>query len=329
MPCDAGDARIFSKEMTHTDNQGDNEEQKAKRYYYHSDHLGSAQFVTDWKGRQYEHIEYMPYGELWIDEVVAGLDKLPFRFTGKELDEETGLYYYGARYLDPKYSRWLSGDPALNEYMTGFSIGEGGIYNTVNFNVYHYGGNNPIKYTDPTGNDHIAGNQYTGGTLDWYFKMQNLNQSNNNSSADQDLLENRVIMGTHGISNNGPCFAMALFGVAQSRTGKNMTPEQVIDGLKYLIENEIIKSDYTVINKEGVINYALDILGSNEQALETKNANEAQASTVKTKENTYGYVHFAEADSEGKLLWDPLGEVTIINIDRTDYFKFQPKEVQE
>ncbi|WP_431730521.1 RHS repeat domain-containing protein [Treponema denticola] len=151
LPCDAVIARIFSKEMTHTDNQGDNEEQKVKRYYYHSDHLGSAQFVTDWKGRQYEHIEYTPYGELWIEEVAAGLDKLPFRFTGKELDEETGLYYYGARYLDPKYSRWLSGDPALGEYMAGSSVGEGGIYNTVNFNVYHYGSNNPIKYTDPTG----------------------------------------------------------------------------------------------------------------------------------------------------------------------------------
>jgi len=65
--------------------------------------------------------------------------------------EETGLYYYGARYLDPKYSRWLSGYPALNDYMAGSSVGEGGIYNTVNFNVYHYGSNNPIKYTDSTG----------------------------------------------------------------------------------------------------------------------------------------------------------------------------------
>ncbi|WP_253685076.1 MULTISPECIES: RHS repeat-associated core domain-containing protein [unclassified Treponema] len=145
-----GNSRLVTA-MTHTDNQGDNDEQKAKRYYYHSDHLGSAQFVTDWKCRQYEHIEYTPYGELWIEEVAAGLDKLPFRFTGKELDEETGLYYYGARYLDPKYSRWLSGDPALNDYMAGSSVGEGGIYNTVNFNVYHYGGNNPIKYVDPTG----------------------------------------------------------------------------------------------------------------------------------------------------------------------------------
>ena len=68
-----------------------------------------------------------------------------------ELDTETGLYYYGARYLDPRYSRWLSGDPAVGEYMAGTSAGEGGIYNTVNLNVYHYGGNNPVKYVDPDG----------------------------------------------------------------------------------------------------------------------------------------------------------------------------------
>ncbi|UTC53287.1 RHS repeat-associated core domain-containing protein [Treponema sp. OMZ 803] len=111
-----GNSRLVTA-MTHTDNNGDNAEQREKRYYYHSDHLGSAQFVTDWRGKQYEHIEYTPYGELWIEEVAAGLDKLPFRFTGKEMDEETGLYYYGARYLDPKYSRWLSGDPALGEYI--------------------------------------------------------------------------------------------------------------------------------------------------------------------------------------------------------------------
>ena len=157
-----GNSRLVTA-MTHTDNNGDNAEQREKRYYYHSDHLGSAQFVTDWRDRQYEHIEYTPYGELWIEEVAAGLDKLPFRFTGKEMDEETGLYYYGARYLDPKYSRWLSGDPALGEYMSGSSVGEGGIYNTVNFNVYHYGSNNPIKYIDPTGRDDLyydANGQY-------------------------------------------------------------------------------------------------------------------------------------------------------------------------
>ena len=333
LPCDAVIARIFSKEMTHTDKHGDNEEQKAKRYYYHSDHLGSAQFVTDWKGRQYEHIEYTPYGELWIEEVAAGLDKLPFRFTGKELDEETGLYYYGARYLDPKYSRWLSGDPALNDYMACSSVGEGGIYNTINFNVYHYGGNNPVKYIDPTGEDHIAGNQYTGGTLDWYFKMQNLNQSNNKPSADQDLLENRVIMGTNNIPQYGPCYVMALFGVAQTRVGKNMTPEQVTTGIGYLIENKIIgmekDKEYYVMDSVAIINYALDILGSDERALVLESKEGADASVVKTNNNSYGYRHFGEGDAEGKLLWDPLGKDTITQIDDIKYFQFQPKEIQE
>ena len=126
-------------------------------------HLQSAQFITNAKGEQYEHIEYTPYGELWIEETAPGIDKLPFRFTGKELDEETGLYYYGARYLDPKYSRWLSGDPALGEYIPKAPIddeakkhnenlpGMGGVFNVVNLHVYHYAGNNPVKYTDPDG----------------------------------------------------------------------------------------------------------------------------------------------------------------------------------
>jgi RHS repeat-associated protein len=70
---------------------------------------------------------------------------------------ETGLYYYGARYLDPKTSRWLSGDPALGEYVPQAGKGSdglpgmGGVFNTVNLHTYHYAGNNPVKYTDPTG----------------------------------------------------------------------------------------------------------------------------------------------------------------------------------
>jgi RHS repeat-associated protein len=117
-------------------------------YYYHSDHLGSAQLITDYRGEEYEHIEYTPYGELWIERKSDSFDKIPFRFTGKELDEETGLYYYSARYLSPKNSSWMSADPAgvqlINPNRDNFNLIEG-------TNWYSYVSNNPVKYTDPTG----------------------------------------------------------------------------------------------------------------------------------------------------------------------------------
>ena len=132
-------------------------------YFYHADHLGSAQLVTDCNGEEYQRLEYTPYGETWVDIKIQGnkeLSPLTYRFSAKELDEETGFYYYGARYLDPKYSRWISADPAMNtgEYFPGAGKGNsdglpgmGGVYNSVNLNLYHYAGNNPIKYSDPNG----------------------------------------------------------------------------------------------------------------------------------------------------------------------------------
>jgi len=65
----------------------------------------------------------------------------PFKFNGKELDEETGLYYYGARYYDPKISIWLSVDPLAEKY--------------PNETPYMYCGNNPIVFIDPDGQDRI------------------------------------------------------------------------------------------------------------------------------------------------------------------------------
>jgi RHS repeat-associated protein len=157
-----GDARVVTK-VSRADGSFTDEE-VAKQYYYHGDHLGSAQLVTNYRGEEYERVEYTPYGELWIEKAstASNLD-IPYRFTGKERDEETGLYYYGARYLDAKAGRWLSADPALGEYIpeapvneearkrNGSLPGMGGVYNTINAHLYHYAGNNPLKYTDPDG----------------------------------------------------------------------------------------------------------------------------------------------------------------------------------
>jgi RHS repeat-associated protein len=119
------------------------------------------------------------------------ITELPYRFTGKEQDAETGLYYYGARYLDPRMSRWLSGDPALGDYIPGAPIndearknnqnlpGQGGIFNLVNLHVYHYAGNNPVKYVDPDGEINIAitstykMNSKTGNQYDYMAIIKN------------------------------------------------------------------------------------------------------------------------------------------------------------
>ena len=148
-----GETRIVTKL-----NSGTNptyQEEYYKQYYYHSDHLGSASLISDYKGDEYQRIEYTPYGETWVEKTQnQGLEYLPYKFTAKELDEETGLYYYGARYLDPKYSMWISTDPALSYYVEGKSNGSsGGIYNSINLNLYHYAGNNPIKFVDPDGRE--------------------------------------------------------------------------------------------------------------------------------------------------------------------------------
>ena len=146
-----GETRIVTK--LNAGKEPTYQEEYYKQYYYHSDHLGSASLISDYKGNEYQRIEYTPYGETWVEKTQNnGLEYLSYKFTAKELDEEKGLYYYGARYLDPKYSMWISTDTALGEYVTPDENKKYGVFDHINLNLYHYGGNNPIKYTDPDGN---------------------------------------------------------------------------------------------------------------------------------------------------------------------------------
>jgi len=156
-----GTERLVTK--VNSANRPTDSEEMHSQYFYHSDHLGSAQLVTNQDGEVYQRIEYTPYGETWIDmrTNITALYDVPYRFTAKELDKETGLYYYGARYLDPKYSRWISTDPALGEYIPAAGKanakdmanlpGMGGIFNHTNAGLFHYAGNCPVRYIDPDG----------------------------------------------------------------------------------------------------------------------------------------------------------------------------------
>ena len=78
-------------------------------YFYTGDHLGSTSLVLDVDGNILQSVTYIPYGEVFVEER-NGAWNLPYLFNSKELDEETGLYYYGARYLNPTSGMWLSVD---------------------------------------------------------------------------------------------------------------------------------------------------------------------------------------------------------------------------
>ena len=82
----------------------------ASSYFYHPDHLGSSSLITDGTGALTQHIQYVPFGEVFVEERTNSWST-PYKFNGKELDEETGLNYFHARYYDPRLSVWLSVDP--------------------------------------------------------------------------------------------------------------------------------------------------------------------------------------------------------------------------
>ncbi|MBO9202430.1 MULTISPECIES: SpvB/TcaC N-terminal domain-containing protein [Niastella] len=107
-------------------------------YYYHADHLGSTGYVTDATGEVYQHMEYIPFGETFVEEH-SNTERTPYLFNGKELDEETGLYYYGARYYDPRTSIWASVDPEAEK--------------NNRWSPYVFSGDNPVVMVDPDGKD--------------------------------------------------------------------------------------------------------------------------------------------------------------------------------
>ena len=105
-----------------------------------SNHLGSACLELDDKANVISYEEYYPYGSTSyqaVDKSIKAAAKR-YRYTGKERDEETGLYYHGARYYAPWLGRWTSCDPV-------------GIVDGTN--LYRYVQNSPVNLHDPNGTD--------------------------------------------------------------------------------------------------------------------------------------------------------------------------------
>ena len=144
-----------------------NDDYEKMQFYYHPDHLGSSSYITNLDGEVSQHIEYVPFGEVFIEER-NNTWNTPYLFNAKELDEETGLYYYGARYMDPKISMWLGVDPLMEKYpsVTG----------------YCYTMDNPIRFIDPDGRDGMVTGNGTETdpyiiTAKYFYKKGTLDES--------------------------------------------------------------------------------------------------------------------------------------------------------
>ena len=179
-----------------------NDTTKEETFFYHSDHLGSTSYITDDKGNITQYDAYLPYGELLVDEYSSSED-MPYKFNGKEMDSETGLYYYGARYMNSVISIWNTPD-ALIEAKPFVSS-------------YTYCLGNPILLIDPDGNwernsngnlvsqrgDNAASYaKYTGYSTDQALSILLANGVTINSNGIQSLNEGQEIFdGTFHLSD--------------------------------------------------------------------------------------------------------------------------------
>ena len=184
-----------------------NDNPEIYQYYYHSDHLGSTSLITDLDGDIVQHVEYVPFGEVFIEERNNKWNT-PYLFNAKELDEETGLYYYGARYYDPRVSIWLSADPMQEKY--------------PNVSSYAYCANNPVKFVDLHG-DSI-----------WYTK---------NDDVITMHVIGKVINHSHDNINVKRAASDIAFGIKDAFSGKF-----TYKGQKYTLQTDIRIEAVTSMN---------------------------------------------------------------------------------
>jgi RHS repeat-associated protein len=108
--------------------------------WYLTDHLGTVRDMADATGNIISHLDYDSFGQLLSQTNAAAGDR--YTYTGREFDPEINLYYYRARFYDPRLGRFTAQDPI------GFTTGDA--------NLYRYVGNSPLTMTDPTGESAVV-----------------------------------------------------------------------------------------------------------------------------------------------------------------------------
>jgi len=177
-------------------------------FYYHSDHLGSASFLTDETGAETQQLVYLPFGEDWVDmKYNTSQYDTPYKFNGKEKDEETGYNNFGARYYYDWATIWLSVDPMSDKY--------------PHLTSYNYCANNPVMLVDPDGRKCVVAEEdqayvnqlldensdnYSKGFADIYKRLDDSDHIYNFKSVKSDGFKDKDENNISGLftPNNSP-----------------------------------------------------------------------------------------------------------------------------
>lgn len=230
--------------------------------YQLGNHLGSASLELDDKAQLISYEEYHPFGTTSYRAANSAIEAnaRQYRYTGKEKDEETGLYYHGARYYAPWLGRWTAADPS--------DLADG-------INVYRFNRNNPIRFLDPNGR----------GALD---QMKNIAYGVGGavSSKTQSAYQGAATLASNVYNDpTGTALTMA----------KESLPGKLVTGDFWGAWNDVLEEGaYTVGNvgnllKSGVGLYQAEYI----RTLRTGSQQEIQAATETAIDDTAGMIDTA------------------------------------
>ena len=193
-------------------------EEEQELYFYHPDHLGSTGMVTDNNANITQGFLYAPFGEI-ITEFNPSWEsgRIPkYSFNGKELDEESGMYYYSARYYSPP--TFISRDPLFEKKFTS---------------PYAYCLNNPLRFIDPDGRDEWEINKQ--GEVRWIKESDKhtlfaLNENGDRTGASLTLKDRTIF---DGLAESG---ANSDYSLSTATGGEN-SQDAMLQTFKFAADN--------------------------------------------------------------------------------------------
>ncbi|QHS56491.1 RHS repeat-associated core domain-containing protein [Mucilaginibacter sp. 14171R-50] len=248
-----------------------NEEGRARlsgtvyKYEYDlKDHLGNTRTTVTWDAADATQLtpkilqqnDYYAFGlSIKSLEPTVPSPKNQYLYNGKELQDETGLYDYGARFYNPVIGRWTTPDPLAEKYQA--------------LSPYNYVADEPIKFIDPDGNEIIIAT--SGGDL--HYKNGNLYNQNGKIYKGKNEFANKTLAVLNRLSNSKDSYVKKVIGSLTTSKEKHSIEDGFIGGVsstnstndvasnKGDRSDSIIEIDYSQKGEDGKTVNSDDLVG--------------------------------------------------------------------